>query len=78
MRRGPSNEAAHYVVGEELEQEKGVIGVEVVAGDLADAPAVLQLSNRRFDLSASVVFECDLVGIGEPVVGDEGARTGPS
>jgi len=68
MRRGPSHEAAHHVVREQLEKEDGVVGMEVVARDLADSPAGLELTNRRLDLGASVVLEGNVGGVREPVV----------
>ncbi len=42
----------HQVVGEELEQERGFVGVEVGGGGPADAEGVLEFCNERLDASA--------------------------
>ena len=68
MRRGPSDEAAHEVAREEFQQEDGVIGAKVLAGDLSDSPARLELADRRLDFRTAVVLEGDVLGICRPVV----------
>src|SRR3984885_3157488 len=72
MRRGPSDEAAHEVVREQLQEEDGVIGAEVLAGDLSDSPSGLELADRRLDFRSAVVLEGDVLRVPGPVVRDEG------
>src|ERR1700734_2695349 len=69
---GPSDKAAREVVREQLQQEDGVIGAKVLAGDLSDSPSGLELTDRRFDFCAAVVFEGEVLGVPRPVVRDEG------
>ena len=61
---------AHQVVGEELEQERGFVGVEVGGGGLADAEGVLEFCNERLDAGAVVVEAGEVVDVAEPIAGD--------
>src|SRR5690606_2680251 len=67
-----ANEAADEVMGQQLDEKCSVIGVEVLAGDLADADAVLQLCDDCFDFGTPVVVSDDVFRIEYWVVGDEG------
>lgn len=66
---GLCHESPQEVVGEELEQEHGVVGIEAGAGDLAEPERVFQITDDRLDLGPSVVLGRYLLGGREPVVG---------
>src|SRR5580658_10025467 len=63
--------ATQQIEGEDLEQERGLVGVERIGGNLADAEAALQFGDERFDGGAIVVATTELVGVVDEVVGDE-------
>src|SRR5580658_9459120 len=63
--------ATQQIEGEDLEQERGLVGVERIGGNLADAEAALQFGDERFDAGAIVVATTELVGVVDEVVGDE-------
>jgi hypothetical protein len=47
----------------------GVVGMKVLARDLADTPPIFQLTYRRLHFGATVVLPCDVIGIRVPVIG---------
>ena len=59
-------------MGQQLEEKRSVVGIEVLAGDLADADAVLPFCDGWLDLGTAVVVGNDVFGIAQRVVGDEG------
>src|SRR5690606_3400992 len=61
----------HQVVGEELDQERGLVGGETRGGDLADAEAVFQLGDQWLNAGAVVVDAGEIVDVAVVVVGDE-------
>ena len=69
-RLGLCDEAPQEVVGEQLDQEHGVVGVEALARDFAEAEPVFEIADDGLDFCAPVVLEGDFLGRSEPIVGD--------
>lgn len=53
---GFGHEPAQEVVGEQLDQEHGVIRIEASTGDFTETECVLQVTNDGLDFCASVVI----------------------
>src|SRR5947209_8714790 len=47
--------ATQEVVSQQLEQERGVVGIEVGRRDLADAPGALEVADQRLDTGTTIV-----------------------
>ncbi len=65
---------SEQVEGEELEQERGLVGVEGFGGDFSDGESALELSDDGLDACAPVVATCEVVGVVGMVVGDVEVR----